>query len=69
MKFQNIFIVIFNPQKIHVASFHVWAVNYANMFNFHLFRSLAAAKKDLLYSLLHQSFFKTFLCTVLSCLN
>ena len=79
MAFQNIFIVVFTPQKntillIRVASFHVWALNYANMFDFHLFRSLAAAKKDVLYSLLHQSFFKrantlTFLCTVLSCLN
>ena len=79
MAFQNIFIVVFTPQKntillIRVASFHVWALNYANMFDFHLFRSLAAAKKDVLYSLLHPSFFKrantlTFLCTVLSCLN
>ena len=41
MAFQNIFVVVFNPQKIHVASLHVWALNYANMFNFHLFRSLA----------------------------
>ena len=79
MAFQNIFIVVFTPQKntillIRVASFHVWALNYANIFDFHLFRSLAGAKKDVLYSLLHQSFFKrantlTFLCTVLSCLN
>ena len=35
MAFQNIFVVVFNPQKIHVASLHVWALNYANMFNFH----------------------------------
>ena len=35
MAFQNIFVVVFNTQKIQVASLHVWALNYANMFNLH----------------------------------